>query len=74
MKRTVALSFLLLGVGFTAQAADWPAWRGPTGQGFCELLADNRLPGESTNSSVVFCNGDLFIRTFKHLWCFGKTQ
>ena len=37
-----------------------------------ELLADNRLRGESTNSSVVFSNGDLFIRTFGHLWCFRK--
>jgi outer membrane protein assembly factor BamB len=39
-----------------------------------ELLAENRLPGESTNSSIVFSNGDMFIRTFKHLWCFGKAK
>ena len=39
-----------------------------------ELLAENRLRGESTNSSLVVSNGDLFIRTFKHLWCFGKTE
>src|SRR6516165_7447814 len=25
----------------TLQAANWPAWRGPTGQGFCE---DKNLP------------------------------
>jgi outer membrane protein assembly factor BamB len=39
-----------------------------------ELLAENRLPDESTNSSIVFSNGDMFIRTFKHLWCFGKAK
>ena len=37
-----------------------------------ELLATNSLGRESTNSSVVISNGDIFIRTFKHLWCLGK--
>lgn len=39
-----------------------------------ELLATNTLKGESTNSSLVISNGDIFIRTFKHLWCIGKTK
>jgi outer membrane protein assembly factor BamB len=39
-----------------------------------ELLASNPLRGESTNSSLVISNGHLFIRTFAHLWCFGKTE
>jgi outer membrane protein assembly factor BamB len=35
-----------------------------------ELLATNSLGGgEQTNSSLAISNGDIFIRTFKHLWC-----
>jgi outer membrane protein assembly factor BamB len=38
-----------------------------------ELLATNSLGrGEETNSSIAISNGDIFIRTFKHLWCIGK--
>jgi len=38
-----------------------------------ELLATNSLGNrESTNSSLVISNGDIFIRTFSHLWCIGK--
>ena len=38
-----------------------------------ELLAVNSLgAGESTNSSLAVSNGDIFIRTFKHLWCIGE--
>jgi outer membrane protein assembly factor BamB len=38
-----------------------------------ELLTINRLGGgESTNSSLAISNGDIFIRTFKHLWCIGE--
>jgi outer membrane protein assembly factor BamB len=38
-----------------------------------ELLAVNSLgAGEQTNSSIAVSNGDLFIRTFRHLWCIGK--
>lgn len=37
-----------------------------------ELLATNSLDkGEQTNSSLAISNGDIFIRTFKHLWCIG---
>ena len=39
-----------------------------------ELLATNSLGRESTNSSVVISNGDIFIRTFKRLWCIGKMK
>jgi len=35
MKVTVSLVLSLAFITF-AHAADWPAWRGPTGQGFCE--------------------------------------
>ena len=38
-----------------------------------ELLATNRL-GEGTYSSVAVSNGELFIRTFKHLWCISEKQ
>ena len=38
-----------------------------------ELIATNSLAaGEQTNSSIVISNGDIFIRTFKHLWCIGE--
>jgi len=33
-----------------------------------QLLATNRL-GEHTNASIAISNGELFIRTWKHLWC-----
>lgn len=37
-----------------------------------EVLAVNALSkGESSNSSLAISNGDIFIRTFKHLWCIG---
>lgn len=35
------------------------------------LLATNSL-GEPTNSSFAISNGDIFIRTAKHLWCIGQ--
>jgi hypothetical protein len=38
-----------------------------------ELLATNRL-GEGTYSSVAVSNSELFIRTFKHLWCISEKQ
>lgn len=40
-----------------------------------ELLSSNSLGGgESTNSSLAISNGDIFIRTFKHLWCIGEKK
>ena len=35
-----------------------------------ELLATNSLgAGEESNSSIAISDGELFVRTFKHLWC-----
>ncbi len=40
-----------------------------------ELLATNSLGGgEQTNSSLAISNSDIFIRTFKHLWCIGEKK
>lgn len=36
-----------------------------------ELLGVNKLTNEPTNSSLAISNGQIFIRTFKHLWCIG---
>lgn len=36
-----------------------------------ELVAKNSL-GEHVNSSIAISNGELFIRTYKHLWCVGN--
>jgi hypothetical protein len=35
-----------------------------------ELLALNSL-NEPVNASLAISNGDIFIRTWKHLWCIG---
>jgi outer membrane protein assembly factor BamB len=40
-----------------------------------ELLAVNRLsPGEQTNSSLAVADGEVFIRTFRHLWCISAKK
>lgn len=36
-----------------------------------ELVATNSL-GEHSNSSIVPSDGQLFLRTYKHLWCIGE--
>jgi outer membrane protein assembly factor BamB len=36
-----------------------------------ELVSLNRL-GERCNASIAISQGNLFIRTHKHLWCVGK--
>ncbi len=38
-----------------------------------ELLATNRL-GEHTNASIAVADGELFIRTYKHLWCISAKK
>lgn len=38
-----------------------------------ELLAENRL-GETTRASVAPSDGQLFIRTYKHLYCIGQAD
>jgi outer membrane protein assembly factor BamB len=38
-----------------------------------ELLATNSLgPDEETNSSLAVSDGEIFIRTYRHLWCIGE--
>lgn len=39
-----------------------------------ELLAVNSLNDGMTNASIAVSNGDLFIRTHKHLWCIGAKK
>ena len=40
-----------------------------------ELLATNTLErGESTNASLAVSNGEVFIRTFKNLWCISANK
>jgi len=38
-----------------------------------ELVATNSL-GEHSNSSIVPSDGQLFLRTYKHLWCIGPKR
>jgi len=38
-----------------------------------ELLASNKL-GEHTDASIAVSNGELFIRTYKSLWCIGAKK
>ena len=37
-----------------------------------ELLAANSIGNELTNSSIVPSDGEIFIRTHKHLWCIAE--
>lgn len=40
-----------------------------------ELLAVNKLSaGEATNSSLAISNGQIFLRTFRHLWCIEASK
>jgi outer membrane protein assembly factor BamB len=40
-----------------------------------EILATNSLPaGENTNSSLAISNGQIFIRTFKNLYCIEEKR
>ena len=39
-----------------------------------ELLGINALDNALTNSSLAASDGQLFLRTHKHLWCIGKRQ
>ena len=39
-----------------------------------ELLARNRLGGETVRASIVPSDGELFIRTYRHLWCIGQKK
>jgi outer membrane protein assembly factor BamB len=37
-----------------------------------EVLARNALAKETTRASIVPSDGEMFIRTYQHLWCIGK--
>jgi outer membrane protein assembly factor BamB len=39
-----------------------------------EELSRNALPKETTRASIVPSDGELFIRTYEHLWCIGKAK
>ena len=39
-----------------------------------EILARNSCDGEMILSSPAISDGDIFIRTHKHLWCIGKKK
>jgi outer membrane protein assembly factor BamB len=39
-----------------------------------EVLAVNAIGNELTNASHAVADGDIFIRTHKHLWCIGATK
>lgn len=40
-----------------------------------EVLANNPLgKGEQTNSSVVISDGEIYLRTFRHLWCISTKK
>jgi hypothetical protein len=39
-----------------------------------EELARNKLDGATTRASIAPANGDLFVRTYKHLWCIGAKK
>lgn len=39
-----------------------------------EVLSVNNLGGGETNSSLAISNGDIFIRTFRNLWCIGDKK
>jgi hypothetical protein len=38
------------------------------------LIGTNELDGTLTNSSLAASDGQLLLRTHKHLWCIGKRQ
>lgn len=58
--------YILMRNGITRVYAAEPTYK---------LLAANALGrGEETNSSIVISNGEIFIRTFKHLWCISEKK
>ena len=39
----------------------------------CKILAENEM-GEQTHASLAFSNGQVFMRTFQHLYCFEAAK
>lgn len=40
----------------------------------CKVLAENALAGETTRGSLAFSNGQIFIRSHKHLYCIENAK
>jgi hypothetical protein len=38
------------------------------------LITTNPLDNAMCNSTQAMSNGDIFIRTWEHLWCIGKQK
>jgi hypothetical protein len=66
----------------TAIAGDWPAFRGPAGNGIVttvfrpnpekfELLAMNDLR-EPSHATPAVSDGQIFLRTHTHLYCISE--
>jgi hypothetical protein len=39
-----------------------------------ELIGANSIGNEMCNASLAVSNGEVFIRTHKHLWCISETK
>ena len=39
-----------------------------------ECLATNSIGGEPMNASLAVSDGEIFLRTDKHLWCIGEQR
>ncbi|MGH9423330.1 MAG: PQQ-binding-like beta-propeller repeat protein, partial [Thermoanaerobaculia bacterium] len=39
-----------------------------------EVVAVNNIGDETTNASLVPSDGELLLRTHKHLWCIAETK
>jgi outer membrane protein assembly factor BamB len=39
-----------------------------------EVVAINSIGNEMTNASLIPSNGEFFLRTHQHLWCFGESK
>ena len=37
-----------------------------------QVLVHNSLPGEKIQASPAVADGQIFIRSHKHLWCIGR--
>jgi hypothetical protein len=63
-----ALAFLNLN---TSPADDWPAWRGPNGNGISTESEKNSLDEEMYTTPAI-SNGQLFVRTTTALVCISE--
>ena len=54
-----------------------PAMNGDTlvlavNQSECEVIAKNTLDGETTRASLAFADREIFVRSYKHLYCIAE--